>query len=115
MRIRGIRSVMAFVADPAAAARIWRQALGAPANDDPQLVELGELELFFHLADERNPQGGTVVYFDVDDFDAARDELIAAGCAPHRGPLGIPGGRGICQLRDPFGTIWGLDGLDADL
>jgi hypothetical protein len=58
MKIRGIRSVMAFVADPAAAARSG---------------------------------------------------------VPHRGPLGIPGGRRICQLRDPFGTIWGLDGLDADL
>jgi predicted enzyme related to lactoylglutathione lyase len=101
---------MAFVADPAAAARFWRDALDAPAHEDPQVVEFGELELFFHLADERNPQGGTVVYFDVDDFDTAREELVAAGCAPHRGPLSIPGGRRICQLRDPFGTIWGLDG-----
>ena len=29
----------------------------------------------------RNRQGGTGVYLDVADFDAARDELIAAGWA----------------------------------
>jgi predicted enzyme related to lactoylglutathione lyase len=111
MEPRGIRGVMAFVAEPVAAARFWRDVLGAPPNDEPQLVELGDLELFFHLADdERNPQGGTVVYFAVDDFDAAREELLAAGCTPHRGPLAIDAGRRICQLRDPFGTIWGLDG-----
>jgi uncharacterized glyoxalase superfamily protein PhnB len=111
MKARGIRTVMAFVADPAAAARFWREALGAPMDDEPRVVALGELELFFHLADdERNPQGGTVVYFDVEDFDAAREELLAAGCTPHRGPLTIERGRRICQLRDPFRTIWGLDG-----
>jgi predicted enzyme related to lactoylglutathione lyase len=110
MKARGIRTVMAFVADPAAAARFWRHALDAPIHENPQLVQFGELELFFHLADERNPQGGTVVYFDVDDFGAARDELLAAGCEPHRGPLTLPSGRRICQLRDPFGTVWGLDG-----
>jgi predicted enzyme related to lactoylglutathione lyase len=110
MKARGIRTVMAFVADPAAAARFWGHALNAPMHEDLPLVEFGDLDLFFHLAAERNPQGGTVVYFDVDDFDAARDELIAAGCAPYRGPLTLPSGRRICQLRDPFGTIWGLDG-----
>ena len=54
----------------------------------------------------RNPQGGTVVYLDVDVF-AARNESIAAGCARHCGPLSIPGGRRTCRLREPFGTIWG--------
>jgi predicted enzyme related to lactoylglutathione lyase len=111
MKLRGIRTVMAFVAEPVAAARFWREVLHAPGDQEPQLVVYGDLELFFHLADEeRNPQGGTVVYFDVDDFDAARSELLAAGCEPHRGPLAIEGGRRICQLRDPFGTVWGLDG-----
>jgi predicted enzyme related to lactoylglutathione lyase len=111
MEVRGIRTVMAFVADPVAAARFWRAALGAPVDPEPQLVRSGDLELFFHLADdERNPQGGTVVYLDVDDFEGARDELLSAGCEAHRGPLTLPGGRRICQLRDPFGTVWGLDG-----
>ena len=112
MKARGIRTVMVFVADPAGAARFWSRALEAPMDDDDPLVDLGNLELFFHTADDRkNPQGGTVVYFGVDDFDAARDELLGAGCAPHRGPLTLPSGERICQLRDPFGTIWGLESL----
>ena len=103
---------MVFVADPADAARFRSRALEARLHEDLPLVELGDLELFFHAADDRkNPQGGTVVYFGVDDFDAARDELLATGCEALRGPLTLPSGRRICQLRDPFGTIWGLESL----
>jgi hypothetical protein len=36
-----------------------------------------------------------------------------AGCVAHRGPLELPDGRRICQLRDPFGTIWGLEEAPA--
>lgn len=77
------------------------------------------VELFFHPVDhektpwgeEKNPEGGsTVVYLAVDDLTAARDRLLEAGCQPWRGPIEIEAERRICQLRDPFGTVWGLDG-----
>jgi uncharacterized glyoxalase superfamily protein PhnB len=46
----------------------------------------------------------------VDDFDAAREALLARGCDAWRGALELEDGRRMCQLRDPFGIVWGLDG-----
>ena len=112
MRFGRVREVMVFVDDPAAAVRFWSDALQLDPRAGLPLLDLGHIELFFNLADpEKNPQGGsTVVYFEVDDFDATRDALLAAGCKQHHGPLAIEDGRRICQLRDPFGTVWGLNG-----
>ena len=119
--ISGVAQIVVFVEEPQSAARFWGEVLAAPYKpaDGGALVELPFAELFFHPTDdektpsgeEKNPWGSsTVVYLAVDDFDAARERLIAAGCVPWRGPLEIEGGRRICQLRDPFATVWGLDG-----
>jgi predicted enzyme related to lactoylglutathione lyase len=117
--IRGIAQVVVFVDDPPAAAQFWGELLETPHRpaDGGALVELPFAELFFHPADDeteageaKNPWGSsTVVYFAVDDFDATRERLIAAGCVPWRGPIEIEGGRRICQLRDPFRIVWGLE------
>jgi uncharacterized glyoxalase superfamily protein PhnB len=120
--IRGIAQIVVFVEEPAAAARFWAEAFDAPYRlaDGGALVELPFAELFFHPTDqektpsgeEKNPWGSsTVVYLAVDDFNAARERLITAGCVPWRGPIEIEDGRRICQVRDPFATVWGLDGL----
>ena len=102
---------MVFVDRPGESAVFWRALLGAtPHEDDPQLVDAQHVQLFFHAADpNRNPQGGTVAYLAVADFDGSRAELLQAGCVAHRGPLTLDDGRRICQVRDPFGTIWGLE------
>jgi predicted enzyme related to lactoylglutathione lyase len=119
--IRGIAQIVAFVEDPAAAARFWGEVLEAPFRpvDGGALVEAPFAEIYFHPVDDerassgelKNPWGSsTIAYLAVDDFDAARERLIAAGCVPWRGPIEIEGGRRICQLRDPYATVWGLDG-----
>lgn len=119
--IRGVAQVVVFVEDPAGASRFWAEALDVPHRlaNGGALVEAAFAEIYFHPVDEektpwgeeKNPWGSsTVVYLAVDDFDAARERLISAGCQPWRGPLEIEEGRRICQLRDPFGTVWGLDG-----
>ena len=101
---------MVFVADPSVAARFWSQVLDARLRTDCPAVELPDVTLFFHASDaERNPQGGTVPYFEVSRLDEVRDALLLAGCIAHRGPITLAEGRRICQLRDPFGTIWGLE------
>ena len=46
------------MADPSEAAPFWRDALDAPNREDVLFVESGALELFFHLADQPNAQGG---------------------------------------------------------
>lgn len=107
---RRVCTIMTFVRDPAAAAGFWSELLQAPAHPELAMVDVGDVRLFFHPADdERNPAGGTVAYFGADDFDAFRDALLVAGCAMHRGPLSLSDGRRICQLRDPFGAIWGIE------
>ena len=112
--IHGVAQIVVFVEEPPAAARFWADVLAAPYRlaDGGALVDLHFAELFFHPRDEeKNPWGGSaVVYLAVDDFDAVRERLINAGCVPWRGPIEIEGGRRICQLRDPFATVWGLDG-----
>ncbi|WP_329486739.1 hypothetical protein OG618_08730 [Kitasatospora sp. NBC_01246] len=75
-------------------------------------MEIAGVEVGFHPADdERNRRGASpVVHWGVDDLDQVRERLLAAGCAHHRGPLTIAPGRRIAQLRDPFGTVVGIEG-----
>jgi predicted enzyme related to lactoylglutathione lyase len=70
------------------------------------------VELGFHVADPaKNPVGGSpVVYFAVTSVASARERLLALGATHHRGPLEVNAERSVCQLRDPFGNIFGLDG-----
>ena len=110
---------MLFAQDTHAVARWWASAFGVaridveehPQGDfvsfDPFGVEFG-----VHSADpKRNPVGGSpVVYLSVPSIHRAREELIGLGATPHRGPLSVDAGRSICQLRDPFGNVFGLDG-----
>lgn len=115
---RGVRTVLVFAADPRRSAGWWAEVLDVPARFDIDgesvyaWVDIAGVELGFHPADpERNPPGAsTVPYWGVDDLDVVRDRLLAAGCARHRGPLVVEAGRRICQLTDPFGFVFGLDG-----
>ncbi|GGY69906.1 hypothetical protein GCM10010326_75250 [Streptomyces xanthochromogenes] len=114
-----VRTVMTFAEAPEASARWWGELLDTPVKVDVSdngavyaWVEIGGVEVGFHPADdERNPRGGSpVVYWGVDDIDQVRERLLAAGCEHHRGPLTIEPGRRIAQVRDPFGTIVGIEG-----
>ena len=116
---KAVRAVMMFSPDPEQACRWWSKVLDVPVNLDVvgdsvfAWLELDGVEFGFHQADdERNPRGGgsPVVYWSVDDLDKVREVLLAAGCEHHRGPLLAEPGRRIAQLRDPFGTIFGIDG-----
>ncbi|MEO3972479.1 VOC family protein [Streptomyces sp. CAU 1734] len=118
---RGIRAVMVFAEDPETSARWWAEVLSAELHLDRDgtavyaWLDAGGVEFGFHPVDEtRNPRGGSPVpYWSVADLDAARERLLAAGCAHHRGPLDIGDGSGrrIAQVVDPFGTVIGLDGF----
>ena len=51
-----------------------------------------------------------MAYFGTDGLEAHRAALLAAGAVAHRGPLDIEDGQAICQLVDPYGNIFGLQG-----
>ncbi|MEV5574416.1 VOC family protein [Spirillospora sp. NPDC052269] len=115
-----VSTVMTFADDPEACARWWGNALGVDVHtdvaDDGQLYAwigvADSVEMGWHEADDAwNPRGGSpVAYWAVPDLDTARKHLLAAGAEHWRGPLQVDPGRRICQLKDPFGTIIGLEG-----
>lgn len=110
----GVRSVMVFASDPLASARWWGNLLEVEVHVDSLFawIEVAGVEYGFHpVDDDRNPRGASpVVYWSVEDVAAVRGRLLDAGCTHHRGPLRIDEYRQICQLTDPFGTVFGLDG-----
>jgi hypothetical protein len=113
-----VRAVMLFVAEPRVVATWYAEAFG---DGSTRVVseaaglchfQSGDVEFAFHPADhDLNPPGGsTVVYWAADHVLACRESLVASGARHHRGPLKIADNRYICQLVDPFGSIFGLDG-----
>ena len=107
-------SVMYFVDDPQAAAFWYAKHLFNDVRIQEESgffwFETGTVEVGFHPSDEKNPAGGgAVVYWQVEALDRSRDALLRAGCEPWRGPLRLSPERVICQLRDPFGNIIGLE------
>ena len=107
---------MFFVADPEPVCRWWAAHMGegVPCRTEGRFwwFDAAGLEVGFHPADgARNPAGRSpVVYWQVEGLGARRAALIEAGCVTHRGPLDVGPDRQICQLVDPFGNCFGLDG-----
>jgi predicted enzyme related to lactoylglutathione lyase len=78
------------------------------------LIRVGDIELCFHVADEKNPisTGGAIPYWLVDDFDGFIQRAEKAGCKMYRGPIQIDHtNRHMGQLIDPFGSVFGIEGI----
>lgn len=105
-----IRSVVIPVSDLAAAKAVYTALLGAPHTDEPYYVgyNVGGFEVGL------NPHGdradGPVAFTDVDDLDAARAALRAAGATEQGEPNEVAPGVRVCVLADPDGNRFGLRG-----
>lgn len=107
---------MFFASDPDVVATWWASNLG----DDAPVIREGEFRYFmvdgtefgFHPADDdRNPIGASpIIYLTVSSLEQTRSRLLQHGCTMLRGPLTIDDSRRICQMIDPFGNAFGLDG-----
>jgi predicted enzyme related to lactoylglutathione lyase len=64
--------------------------------------ETGALRLFV----ERGPAHGPVLDFRVDDREAAKTRLVAAGCRIVEEDPSVP----RCYLTDPFGLTFNIEG-----
>ena len=53
---------------------------------------------------------GSVVYWQVTDFDRALEHMQSVGATLYRGPMDIENGEAMCQVRDPWGNCIGLRG-----
>lgn len=111
-----LRTVMFFVDDPRAVATWWSTQLAGGeslvGDGDYWYFSLDDVEFGFHFSDlEANPVGASpVLFLRVDDLEASRDRLVRAGCTVHRAPLNVNDSRRTCQMVDPFGNTFGLDG-----
>jgi predicted enzyme related to lactoylglutathione lyase len=114
-----VTALMLFAEDTHAVANWWAAAFGIDrleveehSQGDFVFFNASGIEVGVHAADpKKNPLGGSpVMYFSVSSVETARDAMIELGATPHRGPLVVDRSRSICQLRDPFGNVFGLDG-----
>ena len=104
-----INSLVVPVSDLDAAKAVYGALLGTPHTDTPYYVgyDVGGFEV--SLAPGQDT-GGPVAYADVDDLDAARDTLLAAGATERVAPRQVAPGARICVLADADGNPIGLRG-----
>ena len=109
---------MFFCETPSEVAHWWARLLSVPigmVNEENEFrwFSSGGMEFGFHPADnERNPRGGSpVAYLASSNFEASMERAMALGATKHRGPLILSPERLIAQLVDPFGNIFGIDGV----
>ncbi|MFT3758491.1 VOC family protein [Thauera sp.] len=112
--LRRIESIVRFVPDIEAAAAWYAELLGGSLrHENPRyaFVHADGITLGFHPADAKCPGGvgGTTVYWEVPDIDAAIRHLEARGAVRHRGPITTDFGARAAMLLDPFGCTIGLN------
>ena len=95
------RDLAIFVPDLARAEQFYGEVMGLPLvsrSDEMLHFESGSICLFVLLSPSLTQ--GFTPSFDVDDAEAARARLIAAGCEP------VLEGEGGGHFRDPFGFVF---------
>ena len=104
-----IRSLVVPVSDLAAAKAVYTALLGSPHTDEPYYVgfNINGFEVGLNPAGEG---GGPVAYADVEDLDAARETLLAAGATERDAPRQVAQGARICVLEDLDHNPIGLRG-----
>lgn len=111
--LKGLRTVIYHVEDLEAAKAWYRRILGIdPHFDEPFYVGFSvggyELGLDPDTSAAAPGEGGAVVYWGVDDIDAARARLIGAGAAPTGEVQEVGRSVYVATVKDPFGNVLGL-------
>jgi predicted enzyme related to lactoylglutathione lyase len=104
-----IRTLVVPVSDLDAAKAIYTALLGSPHTDQPYYVGYSAGGFEFGLA-PGDVAGGPVAYADVDDLDAVRAGLLAAGATEWSAPREVSPGVRVCVLEDTDGNPVGLRG-----
>ena len=82
------------------------------SEQDFEFLDINGVQLELVPADEKVRAGasGSVVYWQVTDFDLALAHLQSVGATLYRGSRSIEKGLRMCQVRDPWGNCIGLRG-----
>ncbi|MEU1494180.1 VOC family protein [Streptomyces sp. NPDC005776] len=105
-----IRSMVVPVSDLDAAKTIYTALFGAPHTDQPGYVGYSVDGFEVGLNPHGDVPEGPVTFTDVDDLDAVRDSLIAAGATERGAPREVAPGVRVCVLADADGNAFGLRG-----
>src|SRR4051794_6408365 len=104
-----IRSLVIPVSDLDAAKAVYTALLGAPHTDQSYCVGYNVDGFEVALA-PGDAGGGPVAYADVDDLDAARETLLAAGATERSAPRQVAREARVCVIADADGNPIGLRG-----
>jgi catechol 2,3-dioxygenase-like lactoylglutathione lyase family enzyme len=97
------RDILIQTEDLEAATAFYETVLGLGVfMREPAMVglESGAFRLFLDKAEPYGP----VLEFKVDDFEAAKGRLVAAGCRIENEDPSVP----RCYVRDPYGLIFNI-------
>ncbi len=104
-----IRSLVIPVSDLAAAKTFYSALFGAPHTDEAYYVGYN-VEGFEVALNPAGEGGGPVAFADVDDLDATRETLLAAGATERDEPRRVAPEARVCVLTDAEGNPIGLRG-----
>jgi predicted enzyme related to lactoylglutathione lyase len=104
-----IRSLVVPVSDLDAAKAVYTALFGAPHTDESYYVGYNANGFEVSLAPSE-PAGGPVAYADVEDLDATRETLLAAGATERSAPRKVAPEARVCVLEDGDGNPIGLRG-----
>jgi predicted enzyme related to lactoylglutathione lyase len=104
-----IRSVVIPVSNLDAVKPVYTALFGEPHTDQPYYVGYNVDGFEVSLA-PGGDAGGPVAYADVDDLDAAREALLAAGATERSAPRQVAPEARVCVLADADGNPVGLRG-----
>ena len=104
-----IRSLVIPVSDLGAAKAVYTALLGTPHTDESYYVGYNVDGFEVALA-PGDVSGGPVAFADVDDLDATRETLLAAGATERSAPRKVAPEARVCVLADADGNPIGLRG-----
>ena len=117
MTSKPIAAVLVHVSDVQAALAWYQRAFPQAVRTrvesfDFEFLKLDDIQLEIVPSDEKVSSGaaGSVVYWNVADFDAALSHFEGLGAKLYRGPMEIESGLRTCQVRDLWGNCIGLRG-----
>ena len=104
-----IRSLVIPVSDLDAAKAVYTALLGSPHTDQSYYVGYN-VDGFEVSLNPAGGGGGPVAFADVEDLDATRETLLAAGATERDAPRRVAPEARICVLADADGNPFGLRG-----
>jgi predicted enzyme related to lactoylglutathione lyase len=123
LNLRGFATVSYWAADVVAAKQWYTDLLGIepyfvrPEDGPPAYVEfrLGDYQHELGIIDSKFAPGGpagrptgAVIYWHVDDVDAALEKVLSMGATTHEPPVTREAGFITASVVDPFGNILGI-------